>query len=326
MTSSRLATILPGDRRGIVEAAATLRRGGLVAFPTETVYGLGADARNDRAIASLFATKRRPKFNPLIVHVGGIAPAETLGELCGVARELALHFWPGPLTLVVRRQPECPASLLVSAGLDTIALRVPSHPVARELLSEAGLPIAAPSANISGRLSATAASHVREELGNEIELVLDGGFCPLGLESTVVGFEDNRPILLRHGAIPRERIEALTGPLSVPTSDTVRSPGQSASHYAPRARIRMNATSTSEDEVLLAFGNPSAVPDAACAALNLSPDGDLREAAANLYAMLRTLDAFGTRSIAVMRIPGTGLGEAINDRLTRAAAPRATVP
>jgi L-threonylcarbamoyladenylate synthase len=248
--------------------------------------------------------------------------AETLGQLCGVARKLALRFWPGPLTLVVRRQAKCQASLLVSAGLDTIALRFPSHPAARALVAEAGVPLAAPSANISGRLSATAAAHVREELGGQIDLVLDGGTCPLGLESTVVGFGDGRPVLLRPGAVPRERLEDLTGPLGASTDAAVRSPGQSVSHYAPRAHIRMNATSTTKGEVLLAFGDPSGLPKGSHAALNLSADGDLHEAAANFYAMLRTLDDFGTRSIAVMPIPETGLGEAINDRLRRAAAPR----
>jgi L-threonylcarbamoyladenylate synthase len=310
------------DRGGIAEAAAILQRGGLVAFPTETVYGLGANALNGRAIGSLFAAKGRPRINPLIVHVEGAVQAAKLGHLTGLARELAERFWPGPLTLVVPRQADCPASLLVSAGLDTIALRVPIHPVAIALLAEAGVPIAAPSANFSGRLSATSAIHVLEELATKIDLVLDGGSAPLGLESTVVGFEDERPVLLRSGAITRERIQAVTGPLKAQTDVTVRSPGQMASHYAPRAQIRMNAISVREDEALLAFGAPSAIAEGARLVLNLSSMGDLQEAASNLYSMLRTLDGFGSRSIAVMPIPETGLGEAINDRLRRAAMPR----
>jgi L-threonylcarbamoyladenylate synthase len=298
----------------IARAARILADGGLVGFPTETVYGLGADAGNGEAVAGIFAAKGRPRFNPLIVHVASREEAERQAEFSPRARLMADAFWPGALTLVLPRRADSKLSHLVSAGLDTVALRVPSHPVARELLRLSGRPIAAPSANVSGRVSATTAAHVAESFGSKIDFILDGGAAALGLESTVIGFEDDRPVLLRPGAIQREDIEALVGSLAAP-DDIIRSPGQLESHYAPRAALRLNADAARPGERLLGFG---AVPGAS---RNLSMRGDLKEAAANLFAMLRELDD-GTAMIAVSPIPQHGLGEAINDRLQRAAAPR----
>ena len=309
--------IVPADTTSIATAAAILRRGGLVAFPTETVYGLGADATNGEAVAGIFAAKGRPRFNPLIVHVRDLAQAETLAEFSDSARTLAAAFWPGALTLALPRRKNCPLSLLVSAGLDTVALRVPSHPLAMRLIAETGRPLAAPSANASGRVSPTTAAHVAEELGDKVELILDGGATSLGIESTVIGYEHGRPVLLRPGAVPREAIEKIAGPLGAPSGDAISSPGQLESHYAPRAKLRLNAHEAESGETLLAFG-----PDAR-GATNLSATGDLKEAASNLFAMLRRLDASGAGRIAVMPVPESGLGEAINDRLRRAAAPRA---
>ncbi len=300
----------------IAKAAAALRRGGLVAFPTETVYGLGADATNGRAVAAIFAVKNRPAFNPLIVHVSGLAAAEDLAEFNHAARDLARAFWPGALTLVLPRKEDSPLSLLASGGLDTVALRVPAHPVAQQLLAAAGLPIAAPSANVSGHVSPTTAAHVAEEFAGRIDLVLDAGPAELGIESTVIGFDHGTPAMLRPGGVTRDAIERVAGPLASAPSGTVRSPGQLESHYAPRARLRLDARAAQSGEVLLAFGR-----DAPAGSANLSPGGDLAEAAANLFAMLRALDK-QSDAIAVMPIPQTGLGEAINDRLRRAAAPR----
>jgi len=305
------------DTTSISTAAAILRRGGLVAFPTETVYGLGADATNGEAVASIFAAKGRPRFNPLIVHVRDLAQAETLAEFTDGARALAAAFWPGALTLALPRRKDCPLSLLVSAGLDTVALRVPSHPLAMQLIAETGRPLAAPSANASGRISPTTASHVAEELGDKVDLILDGGATPLGIESTVIGYENGKPVLLRPGAMPRAAIEKIAGRLGAFSGKAVSSPGQLESHYAPRAKLRLNAREAETGETLLAFG-PHA-PET----VNLSATGDLKEAAANLFAMLRRLDASGAARIAVMPVPESGLGEAINDRLRRAAAPRA---
>lgn len=316
--------ILTPTDKNLERAAGALRAGQLVAFPTETVYGLGADATNNAAVAAIFATKKRPTFNPLIVHVSDIAAAERYADIDEVGHLLAEHFWPGGLTLVVPRRADCPLSLLVSAGLDTVALRVPAHDVAQRLLSVIQRPLAAPSANPSGRLSPTEATHVMEGLGGEggLSFVIDGGPCSLGLESTVVGLPKNGPAtLLRPGAIPRSEIEAVLGaPLADPEApggeEGRSSPGMLASHYAPNASLRLNATECGEDEVLLGFG------DVDCA-LNLSATGDTREAAANLFSMLRKLDADARgKSLAVSRIPMAGLGEAINDRLARAAAPR----
>lgn len=305
---------MPADDAAIAHAARLLRDGKLVAFPTETVYGLGADARNGKAVAGIFAAKGRPRFNPLIVHVRDIAEAERHAVFSKTALRLAEAFWPGALTLVLPRRPGTPLSELVSAGLDTVALRVPAHPIAAALLREADLPIAAPSANPSGRISSTTAAHVAAGLGQDVDLILDGGATPLGLESTVIGFDGDRPVLLRPGAIARTAIEAVAGPLAG-AGAAIRSPGQLESHYAPRAALRLNAREKQSDEVLLGFG-PS--PGAK---LNLSPAKDLKEAASNLFAMLHELDQQASR-IAVAPIPETGLGEAINDRLRRAAAPR----
>jgi len=306
--------ILPADSKGIAEAARLLRGGGLVAFPTETVYGLGADATNGQAVAAIFAAKGRPLFNPLIVHVADIEEARRHVELSPRAQALAERFWPGPLTLVLPRRRNSPLSLLVSAGLDSVALRAPSHPAAIALLRETGRPVAGPSANMSGQVTATKASHVADSLGGKVDLILDAGSATLGIESTVIGFDDDRPLLLRPGAVPREEIQDLVGPLG-PPGNLIQSPGQLASHYAPRASLRMNTGEIESGEVLLGFG------DAPGAKLNLSPRGDLREAAANLFAMLRELDKVATQ-IAVSPIPEKGIGEAINDRLRRAAAPR----
>jgi len=305
---------LPADAKGIAEAARLLRDGGLVAFPTETVYGLGADATNGQAVAAIFAAKGRPLFNPLIVHVEGIEEARRHVELSPRAQALAEKFWPGPLTLVLPRRKNSPLSLLVSAGLDSVALRAPSHPAAIALLKEAGRPVAGPSANLSGQVTATSAGHVADSLGGKVDLILDAGSATFGIESTVIGFDGDRPLLLRPGAVPRDEIEDLVGPLG-PPGNLIQSPGQLASHYAPRAGLRLNAGEIESGEVLLGFGE---VPGAK---LNLSARGDLREAAANLFAMLRELDKVAT-SIAVSPIPDTGIGEAINDRLRRAAAPR----
>jgi L-threonylcarbamoyladenylate synthase len=311
---SLTAKTTPADAAGIARAAHLLQGGGLVAFPTETVYGLGADATNGEAVAGIFAAKGRPRFNPLIVHVPDLVAAEIHAVFSEAARNLARIFWPGALTLVLPRHAQTPLSELVSAGLDSVALRVPAHPVAQALLRRTGLPVAAPSANRSGMVSATTAAHVAEGLEDHIDLILDGGPCLMGLESTVIGFDGEMPILLRPGAIARADIEAVAGPLAK-AGAVIQSPGQLESHYAPRARLRLNAGATEAGEALLGFG---AVPDAA---LNLSRAGNLREAAANLFAMLRLLDRQVPR-IAVSPIPEHGLGEAINDRLKRAAAPR----
>ena len=315
-----LADLRAADAAAIAAAAAILRDGGLVAFPTETVYGLGADATNGKAVAAIFAAKGRPSFNPLIVHVKDRAAAEALAEFMPPARELAEAFWPGALTLVLPRRSDCPLSLLVSAGLDTVALRVPAHPVAMHLIKAVDRPLAAPSANTSGHVSPTTAAHVAEEFGGTIDFILDGGPTRFGLESTVIGFEGRKPVLLRPGAVTRKAVETIAGTLATPSNAAVQSPGQLASHYAPRAKLRLNAHGIEASEALLAFG--ANIPANAKRLLNLSPSGDLKEAAANLFAMLRKLDAEAD-AIAVMPIPNRGLGEAINDRLARAAAPRA---
>jgi L-threonylcarbamoyladenylate synthase len=313
--------VLEATSDGIKTAAALLGSGELVAFPTETVYGLGADATNGLAVAAIFAAKGRPQFNPLIVHTQDIAAAQTLGVFNDLALLLADAFWPGPFTLVLPRTENCAASDLVSAGLETIALRVPSSPIAQALLGAAGFPIAAPSANRSGAVSPTQAAHVLEDLEGRIEAVLDGGPCTVGLESTVVGFDKGRPLLLRHGGISREAVEKVVGPLAL-FSDPERphSPGQLLSHYAPRAKVRLNAPAPGPREAVLGFG-PDAPKNTNCS-LNLSATGDLSEAAANLFSFLRRLDESGKDAIAVMPIPNTGLGAAINDRLNRAAEPR----
>ena len=298
------------------QAAEILRGGGLVAFPTETVYGLGADATNDLAVARIYEAKGRPQFNPLIAHVAEVDAALALAEFSEAALALAARFWPGPLTLVLPRKAGCPVSLLASAGLPSIALRVPQHSLALELIRETGRPIVAPSANPSGRISPTTAAHVREGLGTKVDMVLDGGRCAVGLESTIVSLLDDTPRLLRAGGLARDKIEQVLGrSLEAALAGPLHAPGQLESHYAPHARLRLNATDWHVGEARLGFG-------AVDAPLNLSPKGDVVEAAANLFSMLHQLDAEGSSTIAVAPIPVIGLGEAINDRLHRAAAPR----
>lgn len=301
----------------ISAAARNIRDGRLVAFPTETVYGLGADATSPEAVARIFAAKGRPRFNPLIAHVASLAAASAEGELSPAARRLAERFWPGPLTLVVPRRPGASVCDLACAGLASVGLRVPSHPIALSLLLAVGKPVAAPSANRSGRLSPTNAADVVADLGAAVDLVLDGGPCPIGLESTIVGFDGDVPVLLRPGGIAREDIEAILGTTLAPAGPGISAPGMLASHYAPRAKLRLDATGLEADELGLSFGGTLLG-----AALDLSPRGDLREAAANLYAYLRRLDAREPACIAVAPIPAHGLGAAIGDRLRRAAAPR----
>lgn len=317
-----MAVIAP-TRANIIAAAAALRGGELVAFPTETVYGLGADATNGRAVAGIFAVKGRPRFNPLIVHVPDVARAEKLAIFTPVARRLAGAFWPGPLTLILKRKPDCGLSELVTAGLDTVALRIPDHPLAQALLLATDRPLAAPSANTSGHVSATQARHVESDLGHQIAVVIDGGATAHGIESTVLDVTGEEAVLLRAGAVPSDTIEAILGQKlirSLEGGDKPSSPGQLSSHYAPAALVRLNATTVLDNEALLAFGEPALAT--AGPMFNLSPSGDLIEAASNLFAALRALDAAGVASIAVMPIPAHGLGEAINDRLRRASAPR----
>lgn len=311
------ARVLNPDAEGVAEAAALLRSGALVAFPTETVYGLGADARNGVAVAGIFAAKQRPSFNPLIVHVPDLDAACAIGVFSDAALGLARAFWPGALTLVVPLKPEAGLSDLVTAGLPSVAIRVPAHPLAHALLKAAGCPVAAPSANPSGRVSPTTAAHVSDGLGSKIDAVLDGGACAVGLESTIIDLGPPA-LLLRPGGVPAEIIEnsLATRLLRLDTNDSrITAPGQLSSHYATAAPIRLNAGEALPGEKVLGFG------PVACD-LNLSRSGDLAEAAAGLYAALRSLDAEGAEGIAVTPIPETGLGLAINDRLRRAAAPR----
>jgi L-threonylcarbamoyladenylate synthase len=329
MNVGLITDIVPASDAATACAADCLRRGGLVAFPTETVYGLGADAANAGAIARLYQAKGRPAFNPLITHVVDLAAAERIAHLDAVARILAHAFWPGPLTLVLPKALPCPVVDLATAGLDTVAIRVPAHPVARALLRCFGGPVVAPSANLSGHVSPTTASHVKADLEGRIDLIVDGGPVPVGIESTIVGcFE--APMLLRPGGIGRSEIESVLGrSLIIPphgrdtNTPQPLAPGMLSSHYAPRARVRVNASSVEESEALLAFGpSKPGGADQAIAVMNLSQSGDLAEAAANLFGYLRALDATGARTIAVMPIPAHGLGEAINDRLQRAAMGR----
>lgn len=308
--------LLDAKRSGINRAAEILRGGGLVAFPTETVYGLGADARDGRAVAQIFAAKSRPAFNPLIIHVATLKVAQEIAVFNEHAMRLAAAFWPGPLTLVLPLRPEAGLSPLVSAGLPTVGIRLPEHPIAQQLLTAFDGPVAAPSANQSGKISPTTAAHVAAGLTGRIDAILDAGACSVGLESTIIGF-DPVPTLLRTGGLPIEAVEACLGaPLASHTNSTTPSaPGQLTSHYAPTAPLRLNATTKRADEVKLGFGLDDD------ADLNLSLSGDLVEAAANLFQYLHQLDAKNA-PIAVAPIPAKGLGLAINDRLTRAAAPR----
>ncbi len=315
MTKALNTELLAADETGLSRAAELLRAGALVSFPTETVYGLGGDATNDRAVARIYEAKGRPSFNPLIVHLPNIDAVSEFARLDGAARDLAQAFWPGPLTLVLPLKPNAHLSRLVSAGLPTVAIRVPEHPLAHKLLEKTGRPVAAPSANPSGRISPSTAQHVLDGLSGRIEAVLDGGPCAVGVESTIVGI-DPAPVLLRPGGLPAEALEqALRAPLGRHDGATISAPGQLTSHYAPNAKMRLNVVDPLPGERLLGFGPVTAD-------LNLSPAEDLVEAAANLFAMLHELDAAGDTPIAVSPIPNHGLGRAINDRLMRAAAPR----
>lgn len=324
MATHRVTQRAAATPETIAAAAECLQRGGLVAMPTETVYGLAADATSDKAVAEIYAAKGRPAFNPLIAHVLGVEDAREHAGLDDAAERLASAFWPGPLTLVAPVAPACRVCLLARAGLDTLALRAPDHPVARALIEAAGRPLAAPSANRSGHMSATTADHVLADLDGRIDWVLDAGPSPHGVESTIVACLEAGPALLRPGAVPREAIEAaLGGPLAEATAAGAapNAPGQLRSHYAPRARLRLGARAVARDEAALDFGGALAGA-ASVARLDLSPAGDLVEAAARLFACLRALDAMGVGSIAVAPVPAQGLGAAINDRLRRAATPR----
>jgi L-threonylcarbamoyladenylate synthase len=328
MTALLATRVARADAASVAAAVQILSAGGLVAFPTETVYGLGADASNGRAVARLYEAKGRPAFNPLIAHVLDLQAAQKLARFDENAERLAAAFWPGPLTLVLPRAAECPVAELATAGLDTIAVRVPNHKVAREILSAFGKPVVAPSANRSGHVSPTNAAHVLADLGGRINLILDGGATPVGIESTIVACV-GAPVLLRPGGLPRAAIEQALErrlaetPAGLGADSAPVAPGMLAAHYAPRTRLRLNIRRVEPGEALLAFGPaPAENAKSARAALNLSARGDLIEAAANLFSHLRALDAAGTAAIAVMPIPGDGLGEAINDRLTRAAAGR----
>ena len=307
------------------EAATILGDGGLVAFPTETVYGLGVDARDDQAAAKIFAVKQRPQFNPLIVHVEDAATAARYADFDARAEALAARHWPGPLTLVLPRRAACDISPLVSAGLDTLALRVPAHPTAQALLSAFDGPIAAPSANASGAVSPTRAAHVVASLDGKPDLIIDDGPCQIGLESTVVDISGDTLSVLRHGAITLEQLRANFGPVADASASEgapsgVKSPGMLVRHYATALPLRLDALSAAPDEAYLAFGEPAAA--GAARTENLSPVGDLTEAAGNLFAMLRALDVPTFKAIAVAPIPDRDLGRAINDRLRRATKPR----
>jgi len=328
MTAPLKTPILPAGAAAADEAARVLAAGGLVAFPTETVYGLGADATNGQAVARLYEAKGRPAFNPLIAHVTDLAAAQALARFDIDAERLAATLWPGPLTLVLRRAAGCPVAELATAGLDSIAVRMPDHAVARAILTTFGKPVVAPSANRSGHVSPTTAAHVAADLSGRIDLIVDGGATPVGVESTIVACL-GEPSLLRPGGVPRAAIERALGktlaitPIPADDDDAPLAPGMLASHYAPHTRIRLHAGRIEPGEALLAFG--ASLPEGAAHSkktLNLSARGDLIEAAANLFSHLRALDAAGPRAIAVMPVPHEGLGEAINDRLARAAADR----
>jgi L-threonylcarbamoyladenylate synthase len=328
MTALMVTRVLKANAAATADAARILAAGGLVAFPTETVYGLGADATNGAAVARLYEAKGRPAFNPLIAHVTDSSAARKLARFDADAARLAEAFWPGPLTLVLPKADGCTVSDLATAGLDSIAVRVPYHAVAQDLLAAFGQPVVAPSANRSGHVSPTTAAHVLADLGGRIDLIVDGGATPVGVESTIIACL-GEPSLLRPGGVARDAIERVLGrplaelPAGIAVEDAPLAPGMLASHYAPRTSMRLDAESIEAGEALLAFG-PTRVKGAERAArtLNLSAGGDLIEAAANLFSHLRALDAAGAKMIAVMPLPHEGLGEAINDRLQRAAAPR----
>ena len=330
-----MSQIKTANKDTIKEAADLIRVGEIVVLPTETVYGLGANALNSDAVAKIFAAKKRPAFNPLITHVSSIEAAQQLVEMTAEAKAVAKEFWPGPLTLILPRKEGAGVSDLVSAGLDTLAVRVPAHPIARALIEEAGLPIAAPSANSSGEPSATTPRHVQMSLGDNAPYILAAGACDVGLESTVLDMSGDRPTILRPGAITAEDLKPFLGDVDYDLGNheegNVKSPGQLLKHYAPSIPVRLKAVDVKEGEALLAFGSlkfmgveggdkASDLPDYALC--NLSEEGDLTQAAANLFTMLRDLDVQENKGIAVMDIPDQGLGIAINDRLKRAAQGR----
>jgi L-threonylcarbamoyladenylate synthase len=321
----RVTRLLAPGPAGIAQAAAILRAGGLVALPTETVYGLGGLAADPRAVAGIYRAKGRPNFNPLIAHVADLASARREGIFEARAQKLAEAFWPGPLTLVLPLAPGASVCDLARAGLDSVALRVPANALTRGVIAAAGGPVAAPSANLSGHVSPSTPSHVLADLEGRIDAVLNGGACPVGVESTILSLLDGAPRLLRPGGVSRAEIERVLGEgLSEaeagPEVGSVLAPGMLASHYAPRAAVRLAAQNLEDGEAGLDFGGR--FKGASGKVLDLSPRGDLTEAAANLFSMLRALDAGGAAKIAVAPIPDADLGEAINDRLRRAAAPR----
>ena len=310
---------LPCDHQSLKLAAKALHKGQLVSFPTETVYGLGADATNDKAVASIYEAKGRPSFNPLIAHIATIEMAKDIASFTPLAEKIADNFWPGAVTLILPLKVPSTISKLVTAGLDTIALRIPAPEIARELLQLTGLPIAAPSANLSGGISPTVASHVEADLGDKCAYILDGGACEQGLESTIIDCTGDKAIILRPGPVTKEALQQSLPQLEITYYDvhndeTPTAPGQLTSHYAPSKSVRLNAIEKQENETLLGFGN---VQDAD---FNLSPTGDLTEAAANLFALLHKADKAKNDIISVSPIPKTGLGVAIYDRLKRAAA------
>jgi L-threonylcarbamoyladenylate synthase len=311
--------IQPATARSIEHGAKLLREGQLVAFATETVYGLGGNALNDETVAEIFAVKGRPQFNPLIIHVSDVEMAKHIVQWNERANVLADAFWPGPLTLVLKKSANCTVSLLASCGGDTLGVRIPAADSARQLIKAAGIPIAAPSANRSGRVSPTTAQHVRDELGDAVALIIDAGPCDVGIESTVLDISGDNPVLLRPGYVTAQQIEtALNCKLTPMENDSaLRSPGMLASHYAPYLAVKLNISNPGNTEALIAFG--SKVPVGAKTIINLSEKGDLKEAAAQLFAALRKLDRPEYTAIAVMPIPEEGLGVAINDRLKRAA-------
>ena len=325
----RMTELLPLSDQSIANATSILRAGGLVAFPTETVYGLGADACNANAVASIFTAKNRPEFNPLISHVATVDAAFALGCNTPIATALATALWPGPMTLVLTREDHCPIARLTSAGLDKIALRVPAHAEAQRLLNAFGGPVAAPSANMSGKISPSRATHVMQSLAGRIDLILDGGACENGVESTIVDCTGAQAIILRPGGVTRDEIirvlaaanlnPDIGNPIALDSDNTPISPGQLASHYAPNAALRLNVETAATDEILVGFGTIAGSGDRP---LSLSAAGDLSEAAAKLFDLLHQLDAMKVSKIAIAPIPETGLGEAINDRLRRAAAPQ----
>lgn len=326
-----MVQILDTSDDNIRLAAKQLAEGGLVAMPTETVYGLAADATNDHAVARIFEAKGRPSFNPVIVHVNDLTAAQDIVDIDDRAENLASVFWPGPLTMILPRKADAAISLLTSAGLPTQAIRIPVHPIARKLITALGRPIAAPSANASGSLSPTTPQHVAQSLGEKAGIILAGGKAGVGLESTVIDMTGTKPVLLRPGGVTAEELRMILGDIDIellPVNDKPKSPGQLLRHYAPKTSLRLNAVDVAPDEALLGFGSLRfmGIKDGGFAKdlpagqlLNLSESGDLTEAAGNLFSMLHQLDQLSVASIAVMNIPDTGLGMAINDRLKKAA-------